>query len=239
MADKSEGDAPKKGSCLGKLVVLFVMLGLGGLGAAIYFIALPQDLTDLDGRGPAAVSKDSRDLVEVMRNAIDGGYSASITEEDVNLYLRDTLKAEQGGVLASQVSISDVAVRLEDGRAEVIIVRDVAGYPLTLSMYLRVEQTEQPNGRVTTQIFRDGGPYHESLPQPPVGGRYGRLPVPQGFLRLVLDSFVNLAGVYRTTEGGGPTKALDFVDEMARVRIEEGKLVLDPVAGGMDLPSMR
>lgn len=230
------GEAPKKkGSCIGKLTALFVFGGLIGLGAAVFFILQPQDLSDLEGSGPGAVGKSSRDLQEVMQNALDGGYSLSLTEEEINLYLRDTLKAEQAGMLASQVSIRSVAVRLDEARAEVIIEREVAGRPLTLSMFLRVEQTELPTGTINTEIFLDGGPYHESLPWPAVGGRFGRLPVPQGFLVLVLPSFKNLAGVYRT-DGAEAVKALDFIDEMARIRVEEGKLVLDPVPNTRAMP---
>lgn len=225
MADN--GDVPrKKGGCIGKLVGLVMFVGLIGIGAAVVAIVKPQDLSDLEGRGPGAVGEKSRDLPQVMKNALDGGYPLTITEKEVNLYLRDTLKSEQGGVLADQVSIRDVAVRFEDGRAEIIIERDVAGQTLTLSMYLRVEQQELPDGRVTTQIFRNGGQYHESIPRPAIGGRFGQLPVPEGFLYLVLPSFADLAAVYRSPDGVNPEKALDFIDEMSRVRVEEGKLVL-------------
>ena len=53
-----------------------------------------------------------------------------------------------------------------------------------------------------------------------VGGRFGRLPVPQGFLLLVMPSFGKLAAVL-APEG-------DLVQEMARIRIEDGRLILDP-----------
>ena len=126
MGDKDGGAAKKKGGCLGKLATLVAFLGLAGLGAAIYFISQSQDLSDLDGRGPGAIGKRSRDLLEVLTNAADRDYDVSISEEEINLFLRDTLSSKQGGILADQVKIKDVAVRLEDGRAEVIIVRDVA-----------------------------------------------------------------------------------------------------------------
>jgi hypothetical protein len=233
---KSEKVPERKRGCFGRLVAFVVFLGLVGLGAAVFFILKAQDLSDLDGRRATGEAAKARDLPQVMKNAIDGGYPLTLTEEEINLYLRKTLKAKQGGLLAEKVSLRDVAVRLEDGRAEVIIERDVSGWPVTLSMYLRVEQLELPDGRVKTQIYREGGLYHERLPWPPVGGRFGRLPVPQGFLVLVLPSFESLASVYRLTEEerktDQPLKALDFINEMARIRIEEGKLVLAPVPGG-------
>lgn len=236
MADS--GDVPeKKGGCFSKLVGLLLFVVAIGVGAAVVSIVQPQDLTDLEGRGPGVVGEKSRDLPQVMKNALEGGYALTLTEKEINLYLRDTLKAEQGGFLADQVKIRDVAVRLEEDRAEVIIERDVAGQTLTLSMYLRVEQTELPDGRVTTEIFRNGGLYHESLPRPSVGGRFGQLPVPEGFLHLVLPSFTKLASVYRSESEVRSEKALDFIDDMARIRIEEGKLVMQSSPSMPGIPS--
>lgn len=226
-----------KTGCLGKLAALVALAGLVGLGAALWFIATPQDLTDLDGRAPAAADESPRDLKEVLRRSIERGFEATITEKELNLYLRDTLEATQGGLLAGQVTLEDVAVRLEDGRAEIITVRDVAGYPLTLSMYLRVEQFERPDGELVTEVFRNGGPYHEKLPRPSIGGRFGKLPVPEGFLHLVMPAFESLAAVYRDAEADSPEKEIDFIESMARVRIEEGKLVLDPVPNTRTIPA--
>ena len=236
MADS--GDVPvKKGGCFSKLVGLLLLVVAVGVGAAVVTIVKPQDLSDLEGRGPGAVAEKSRDLPQVMKNALEGGYALTLSEKEINLYLRDTLKAEQGGFLADQVAIRDVAVRLEADRAEVIIEREIAGQVLTLSMYLRVEQTEMPDGRVTTEIFRNGGLYHESLPRPAVGGRFGQLPVPEGFLHLVLPSFTELASVYRSESGMASAKALDFIDDMARIRIEEGKLVMQSTPSMPGMPS--
>ncbi|MGE9269722.1 MAG: hypothetical protein ACQKBU_02880, partial [Verrucomicrobiales bacterium] len=119
-------------------------------------MALPQDLSDLEGWGDPAASKPSRDLKKVLANAIEGGYALKLSEEDLNLFLRDTLVHEQGGLLAEFVDLEDVAIRLEDDRAEVVFKRRVLDYPVTVSMFLRIEQTEQPNGRISTQIFRNG-----------------------------------------------------------------------------------
>jgi len=234
MGEKESPPPKAKGSCLGKLTTLVVFVGLAGLGAALYFIAQPQDLSDIDGRGPAAVGKASRNLKEVLKNSSEGAYPLKLTEEEINLYLRDTLESKQGGFLEEWVDIEDVAVRLEDDRAEVIMVRSIAGYPLTLSMYIRIEQTEQPDGRITTQIFRNGGAYQEWLPKPGIGGRFGQLAVPEGFLLTVMPAFSQLASVYREAPAPGsmmrrkPVKEVDFIEDMSRISIEDGKLLLDP-----------
>lgn len=228
MADKDE-KAPKSGSgCIGKLGSLFVFLIIAGLAAAVFQISRPQDLSDIAGRGPSSVGRESRDLVKVLENSIKGGYELTLNEQDINLYLRDTLKAEQGGLLASQVGIEDVVVRLEDDHAEVVMVRSIAGHPFTVSMYLRVVQSELPDGTVLTEILRNRGPYHSSVPRPGVGGRFGRLPVPEGFLLLVMPAFEKLASVYRDADSKEPVRELDFIEEMVLFSIADGKLVLDP-----------
>ena len=199
-------------------------------------ISQPQDLSDIEGRGPGAVGKPSRDLKAVLANSLKGGYKLTLTEEEINLYLRDTLKSRQGGFLESQVSIDDVAVRLEGEHAEIIIVRTVAGQPFTVSMFVTVIQSELPNGTILTEVGRHRGPYHELIKRPLVGGRFGSLPVPQGFMHLVLPSFENLAAVYRDAEAKKPVKELDFVEEMPRFSIVGGKLVLDPNPNVREVP---
>ena len=242
MGDDSK-EGKKQGSCLGRLGVLFVFIGLTGLGAALFFIAQPQDLMDVGGTGPAAVGKPARNLKAVLKSSLDQGFEITLREDEINRYLRDTLRAGQTGPLATEVGIREVVVRLEDGRAEVIMVREIAGYPFTVSMYLRVNQEIRPDGSEATQIFRNGGPYHESLPKPAVGGRFGRLPVPEGFLLLTLPAFEKLASVYRSPDDGAyrrtPERELDFIEEMARIRIEEDRLVLMPTGPTGTLPPVR
>ncbi|MFC7337133.1 hypothetical protein ACFQY0_08085 [Haloferula chungangensis] len=227
MADKDNDSSPRS-SCVGKLAGLFLLLIVGGLGAALFQISQPQDLSDIAGYGPRAEGQSPRNLKGVLANSLKGNYELTLTEHDLNLYLRDTLKVKQGGYLASEVSLDDVVVRLENDYAEIILVRTIAGHPFTLSMFLRVEQSELPNGSILKEVVRNRGPYHESIPRPGVGGRFGKLPVPEGFLLLVMPAFEKLAAVYRDTSSKDPVKELDYVEEMARFSIVDGKLVLDP-----------
>jgi len=97
--------------------------------------------------------------------------------------------------------------------------RAVMGRPFTVSMFVKIEQTVGRKG-VRTEIHRHGGLYHASLPNPPKGGRFGKLVVPQGFLILVMPAYAKLADLYR-----GEIR-LAF-EEMARMRIEKNRLVLD------------
>ena len=62
------------------------------------------------------------------------------------------------------------------------------------------------------------------------GGRFGQLVVPQGFLLLVLPAYEQLAALYR--------KELELgFEEMSRITLADGKLILDPRPdGGAEIP---
>jgi len=234
--DAEESVEEKKGGCLGKLAVLFVLVLLAGFVAALFFVAQPQDTSDIGGYGGFASTTEARDLKKVLENSIERGHPLMLKEAEINGYLKRTLQTRQAGHLGPWVDLKGVAVRLEQGRAEVVMERVIAGRPFTVSMYVSVEQQESPDGRITTYVHRHGGRYLEqvpvSLPLPTRGGRFGRVVVPQGFLLLVLDSFERVAALY---DG-----ELDLaLEEMARIRIEESGLMLDPRPSGNGIPGPR
>lgn len=228
MADEEK--LKPKGSCLGKLVTLVALAGVAGLGAAVFFMARPQSLSDIEG---IAGNAKSRDLRAALQSAVDRGYEVTLTEEEINRYLKQTLLAKQGGMLEKAVAFEGVRVRLEEGRAEIIMERSVMGYPMTVSMFVRVEQTLNMKGTTQTTVMRDGGPFLPDLPRTErivKGGRFGQLVVPQGFLLLVLPAYEKLATAYQ--------KELELgFEEMSRITMSDGKLVLDPrPEGGVELP---
>jgi hypothetical protein len=218
MADSSKTQSA--GQRLLKWLVLILLTSVCGLGIALFFMAQPQDLTDIAGYGPPLKTTPARNLKTVLQNAIDRGYPITLTETEINQWLGRTLVAKQGGLLAGNVSLERVWVRLEDGRAEVVMARNIIGRSFTISMFLKVEQSQGPNGTLT-EVRLHGGPYLACLPQPPRGGRFGKLVVPQGFLLLVMPAYENLASLFREE------LHLAF-EEMARIKIERHRLVLDP-----------
>jgi hypothetical protein len=228
-----------RGGCVGKVFGLVVLVLLAAVAFGVLAIFKAQDLTDLEGYGESDEAQ-GRNLKVVMEDALERGYTAKITEEDLNRYLRRTLAVEQQGALAGNVELKQVGIRLEEGRAEVVLERELFGRPFTVSMYLRIEQYEKPDGRIVTQIFRNGGSFHEKVSRPALGGRFGSLPVPEGFLHLVLPSFADLVGVYRRTkvemEAGEPRRELDLIDEMSRIEIHEGELVLHALPESVSRP---
>jgi hypothetical protein len=220
MADEETKE--KSGGCLGRLVGLLVLAMLLGLGAALYHVYLPQDLSDIGGIEPSLTRPASppRDMRAVLEKSIEGDYSVTLSETELNQWLARELKLKQGGELAQWVSLKRVCVRLRAGVAEVIIERDVAGYPLTTSMFLQVEQTETAKG-ISTQIHLHGGGFHELAPIPARGGRFGQLTIPQGFLIMVMPDFRKIADLFETEIDLG-------FQRMARIKIEDKRLMLDP-----------
>jgi hypothetical protein len=223
MADPAQRNSG--GGCLSKLVFLILMFGAGGLGWALFLISLPQNLSDLTKGSEAAPA--GREMKVVLKNAIDRGYPVTLSEAEINNWLGRTLTVKQGGLLESKASLDRVWVRLEDGVAEVIMARKFMGKPFTVSMFLQVEQLQGPKG-VNTEVKLHGGPFHPDFPNPPRGGRFGQLVVPQGFLLLVMPAYQKLTGLF-------PEEINLGFEEMSRIKIEKGRLVLDPrAASSMD-----
>ena len=208
-----------KGGCLSKLSVLVFLAIVGGIGTALFFMAKPQDLSDLGGYGPAAHLVPVRDMQAVLKNAVEREFAVTLTEAEINQWLAKTIQTKQGGLLGNNATLERVWVRLEDGRAEVIMERKIFGAPLTTSMYLQIERMQEPRG-VVTEIRMQGGPFISSLPNPQRGGRFGQLVVPQGFLHLILPSYEKLAALFPVEK--------KLVLEMSRIKMQKGALVLDP-----------
>lgn len=208
------------GGCFSKLIMLLLLAATGGVVAAVFYASQPQDLTDIGGYGPNAKALPERDMKVVLRNAIDRGYAVTLSEAEVNQWLSRTLSTKQGGPLASQISLDRVWVRFEESRAEVIMERHFMGKPFTVSMFLQVSRMENLKG-ITTEIELHGGPYHADFPNPPRGGRFGKLTIPQGFLILVMPAYQKLAEAF-------PDEIRMAFSEMSRIKIEKGSIVLDP-----------
>ncbi len=201
------------------MTVWILLLAAVGLGFALYYMAQPQNMNDIQGYRPGTRAVLRRDIPKMLQDSLDRSYPVTITEGEINDWLRGVLKLNQGGQLAEKVSLDGVWVRLEDGRAEIVLERKVMGKPFTISMYIQVVQTENEDG-VKTEIKRHGGSYHEFLPFPTIGGRFGKLSVPQGFLLLVIPSFKKLVAAL--------PEEVRLVGEMTRIKIEKGRLTFDP-----------
>jgi len=216
MAEKEEEERPaelREGGCFWRLVRGVLLLGLmAGLGVFVWLIFSAQDLSDV-ARGPAA------DLTGELAKARRAGGEVSISEAELNGFIGATLNGRQAGLLEGAVELRRVVVRLEDGFAEIVIEREIFGLPQTISMYLRIVQDEG-----SIRVSLEAGELVEGWGVP-VGGRFGQLRIPQGFLRLVLGSYAQLTSVYAPElrllglesagTGSGP---------LAQIVISEGRL---------------
>ena len=210
------------------LLSLILSLAAGGFVVALLFIVQPQDLTDIGGYAPAVAATPARDIRAVLQNSLDRKYPVTLTETEINQWLGRVLSARQTGKLAGLVELDRVLVRLEDDRAEVVMVRRILGQPFTVSMFLKIVQKEGIHGTLT-EVQLHGGAYHPDLPLPPRGGRFGRLVVPQGFLLLIMPAYEKLAPLFRPEIHLG-------LEQMAVIKIANGRLLLDP-RDPTDMPS--
>jgi len=217
--DATSSQIPERDG-LSLALVRLLVLAAAGLGVAAYFIAQPQDLSDIHGYAADSRPQSPRNLKQQLQNSLDRGYPVTFTEGEVNRWLLSTLQTKQGGLLTDRVALVGVWLRLEDGRAEVVLERKLLGRAFTVSMYLQVEQFESEQGS-TTEVQFHGGEFHPYLPFPKCGGRFGRLPVPQGFLHLVMPAFKTLAALF-------PEEIRLGFSVMPRVKFADGSLSFDP-----------
>ncbi|MDE0827428.1 MAG: hypothetical protein OSA48_11575 [Akkermansiaceae bacterium] len=218
MADKKKTEVPeepvKKKGVIMRNMMMLALLALAVIGGLTYLTFDPQSLVDIEGynKSKPMLPPLGRDVGAVLAAAHKGQKPAKISEEEINDYIQRTLKLEQGGAFAGHVELKGVWVRLEDGVAEVIIERELmAKRRHTIAFRFRVEQTEGPDGQVLTQLD-------------PLGGRFGRTKVPEGYLHLVMGSFNSLIRAY----GGELDVLKKMVQGMTRVTIADGELVLTP-----------
>lgn len=224
MSEDPAPPSPKSGGgCLSRLARVLLITGLG---AAVYFMSQPQDLSTVEISAPL-----ERDVKAALDQAIRNDAPLTLTEGEINRWLAKTLVTRQGGLFDDKVSLDQVLVRLENERAEIIMARRCFGHPFTVSMYVKIERSFDAMGPMTT-VHPSGGAYVKNFPQLAIGGRFGQLTVPQGFLHLVMPAYKKLAAEF--------SKEIDLaVVKMARLRIEPQKLILDPrePLGNLGMPN--
>lgn len=190
------------------------------LAAALVFMFLPQDTSDIAGYREDAQQAEVRDLERVLQEAVDRGHKVTLSEEEINRWLAKKLKIEQKGLLGAGVSQIDLGIRLEDGYAEIVLERRMFGRPITLSMFVQIEIEKRGNSS-TKHALMHGGLMTPVIAGLYRGGRFGCLLVPQGYLYLVKPAFFQLSTAC--------SKEIELAfREMMDVKIEKNQLVLHP-----------
>ena len=179
---------PTKKSIIFKNLLYVLLVGLVIVGTLGYLSFDPQDLSEVEGYEPdsSRLPVGGRDLGAVLKDAEKSKREVSITEEELNKYLRRTLKFEQGGWFKGFVTARGAWIKLEEAGIEVIIEREIAswGRRHTVSMLLEIEQTVREDGGIdTTGLKRKWG-------------KWGRSKVINGFVVLTQPSFRALKEAY-------------------------------------------
>ncbi len=213
---KRKAPPPTKRGTFFKNLFFVSLLGLVVIWGLAYLSFDPQDLSDIEGyqkdRNDSPLPLlGGRNLGTVLENAVKNKHGVRITEEEINNYIRRTLKFEQEGWFKSFVTSRGVWVRLEEDVIEVIIEREVWGKRHTISMLLRPEQSKQEDGRINTSVNRREG-------------KWGRTRVVRGFMYLTNSSFTALREAYaEETE-----QVWDMFRGRFQIKVSDGVMELSP-----------
>ena len=213
---KRKMSPPTKRGTFFKNLFFISLRGLVVIGGLAYLSFDPQDLSDIEGyekdRNDSPLPLlGGRNLGTVLENAAKNKHGVRITEEEINNYIRRTLKFEQEGWFKSFVIARGVWVRLEEDVIEVIIEREVWGKRHTISMLLQVEQSMQDDGGINTSLRREKG-------------KWGRTRVLNGFVLLTNSSFKALQEAYaEETE-----RVWNMFSGRFQIKVSDGVMELSP-----------
>ncbi len=181
--------------------LLFVVVPLA-LAGALVLVYTPEPLDDIGGRG--GEKPVSPRLLERAGAAFDVGRSFECSEAELNRHIRSEVAAREADGFEVFAEFRGLWVRLGEGRLELVFEREVLGLDSTVSAEI--------------QIVREGDSFRIDAP----GGRFGRLPVPGGCLKLISGGLENIGAVL------GPEKQM--LSRTNRITISDGRLRLDPRA---------
>lgn len=145
---------PKSGGAMREITALFkVVLGSASLAAIILLAQKPDGVPESKKElGTRLVSSDMMDALESPQPR-----PISFTEDEVNQYLRQTLKAKDGAIPGTR--FERAFVNLSPGAIRVSMEQSIAGYPIFSGIAYKLEIKD---GKLTTTTL---------------GGNFGRLPV--------------------------------------------------------------
>ncbi len=149
----------------------------------------PQNLHDIAGYG----DKGRADDLSVRFNEY-AGREFTISESELNRYLKETCRMRQTGLFSIIAHAQSVAVRIHDGYAELIIDRVLgANIHQTTAVHLSFSQHMEHGRPVLHAEFKGGTPILGSMPR---GGSIGRLAVPQRHIQMLQPALETLLTCY-------------------------------------------
>jgi len=117
-----------------------VFIGLIGV-AMIVMVLLPKDMSGIAGYPVNPMDKvEPRNLLsEAQSVMVSSANEAVISEADLNAYINHRIQGEQGGLMGSMVSFKGIYVDLMPNGAEVYVLREFLGMPVTLTSRFAAE----------------------------------------------------------------------------------------------------
>lgn len=150
---------------------------------------VPQDLSDIAGYNDDAAA---RDLTALIRNA--NGAPVTITEAELNRYLRDTCRMRQTGIFSIITHCQGIAVRLHNGYAELVFDRLMgANMHQTTAVYLTFTQENHLGSPELKAELRSSEPLLGAMPN---GGSIGSVALPQRHVLMLKPALESLISCY-------------------------------------------
>lgn len=173
------------------------------LVAVLVRVYTPESLDDIAGRDTGLEAP--VDLLEQVRSAVASGRVFECGEGAINQHVQTVLEGRESEGIDILAEFRGLWIRLREGGFDVVFEREVLGFRSTVSAQLR--------------IVRDEAGYRIEAR----GGKFGRLSVPPGFLRLIGEGLANAGRVFE------PEK--EVLSLSSGLTITAGRLRLDPHQG--------
>lgn len=210
------------------ILVLLVLGILSGMVAFVYYGWQAKDMDGVSGREGISRGQFSFEYVDLeskLRNALNAYKEVTITEAQLNLYIAKKLKMSQGGYFKDFAKVKGVYVDLKPGEMEIFIEREIAQYAhdgkIKTDVFKPFTHTVSMTVTIAKHETKDGKKgYVGRIP----GGFIGNAPAPNSLVTLIKPSFDQIHDHFKTELDLGYHK-------MRVIKVEEGKLVLDPRPG--------
>ncbi|WP_018969236.1 hypothetical protein [Rubritalea marina] len=205
------------------LVYIVVLTSLGTLGVQVALAWIPRTVA-VDELTQATEEAATVDLVKRMESSLEKDYTITITEAELNQYLKQHMQIGHSSLVGEFVTITDIRADLKDGEIDLTIEREfdlpgnarddgskrVSALPIvhTCSMTMKVFSEATAEGIDVTVV---------EFP----GGHLGQAQLPGLLVSIVKPSFDALADSL--------VQEIDLgFHDMAKVKVSDGQIDLDP-----------
>lgn len=130
-------------------LVLFILIGWAG-----WQVWSPRSLSQYAGHAEPAMQKEAADsYLEKVKGELKSGKSFSLSEKELNAFLKSVIHAEQSLALKPWVDITGVFINLEPSQYSLCLARDIYGRAnhIEISHTLTSKQTSTHRIKTSTE----------------------------------------------------------------------------------------